>query len=489
MLQVVFDDTLVMPTPIRAAFGIDSFGSLVFRRRSWLEAMRALTHEAGWPPMIHLRNQTDVTALLERVRKVDDDVLYLICPSHLFPACGHESLETFLRQIEYSPTALYMFLQDERGRRGWALMRASLFRQFLAKQQDGDVDAFFEQHGETFVHVPDRLHLIDLSDEPILHEFLSGQFEARHFNALEREQYTVVKRSNDLDKLKREFEFYHLIPPIMQTYLIQPFDFQNDGKTASYRMERIGIPDMALQWVHGAFQEHEFKRFLAHIFHFIGVRPLRSVRKSESDAIRQTIYVEKVRTRITALKTLPAYAQLAPLLDRACYGIDALVDRYLEMYDRTRKSSSLGTLAIGHGDLCFSNIFYSKTNQYLKMIDPRGAVGENDLYTDPYYDLAKLSHSIQGAYDFVNHGKFGITITDDLRPQLTIEDKPSLWAAKLFRQQIEDNGFDPDLTRLYEASLFISMLPLHIDRPLKVLAFAIKASEILDTLSQKQVSP
>jgi hypothetical protein len=118
MVQIVFDDTALVPAQIRSEFGVDRFGDLVFRRRSWLETMNALAQEAGWPSMIHLRNKADISALLERVRRMDDEILYLICPSHLFPACGLDSLETFLHQVQFSPTALYMFLQDERGRRG-----------------------------------------------------------------------------------------------------------------------------------------------------------------------------------------------------------------------------------------------------------------------------------------------------------------------------------------------------------------------------------
>jgi hypothetical protein len=319
-----------------------------------------------------------------------------------------------------------------------------------------------------------------------LQEFLSGQFDARHFNAVERDNYTVIKRSTDRTKLKREFDFYHLIPPIMQTYLIQPFDFEDDGNVASYRMERIGIPNMALQWVHGGLQAHEFKRFLAHIFHFFSVRSQRPVKKSEAAAIGKALYVEKVRSRIATLKGLPEYAQLAPLLDRACGGIDELVSRYLDLYDRMQRRSMVDVLVIGHGDPCFSNIFYSKTNQYLKLIDPRGAANETELYTDPYYDIAKLSHSVQGAYDFINHGKFDMAINDALQPFVLIDGQQPSWVVESFRDQLEKSGFDPELTRLYEASLFISMLPLHIDRPLKVLAFAATASAILDGLSKSR---
>jgi hypothetical protein len=75
-----------------------------------------------------------------------------------------------------------------------------------------------------------------------------------------------------------------------------------------------------------------------------------------------------------------------------------------------------------------------------------------------------------------------------LRARLKI-DSPSLgWPADMFQRQLEKSGFDPGLIRLYEASLFISMLPLHIDRPRKVLAFAINADDILASLSIKDAT-
>ena len=103
--------------------------------------------------------------------------------------------------------------------------------------------------------------------------------------------------------------------------------------------------------------------------------------------------------------------------------------------------------------------FYSKASQYLKLIDPRGAKSEAELFTHPLYDVAKISHSVQGGYDFINNGKFDITVDRGLYARLKI-DSPSLgWAADMFQRQLEKSGFDSRLTRLYEASLFISMLP------------------------------
>jgi hypothetical protein len=482
-LQVVIDDTLAVPETIRALVGVDRFGSLVFRRRTRNESMRAMAAAAGWPAVVYLSDQTDVAGLIDRLRNEDDDRLYLLCPSHVIPAVADDSVVTFLRQVQYAPACLYMPLDASRHRRGWSLMRASLLRKFLTKQQEGDVAGFFEENRDALIEVSDRLRLIDVSDERTLHDFLSGQFDARHFNAVEREEFTVIKRSTDRAKLRREYDYYRLLPPRMQMFLVQPFDFEDDGKTASYRMERISMPDMSLQWLHGAFQADEFERFLQHIFHFIAVRPERSVDRAAAAAARDALYVDKVAARIAALKALPAYKRLAPLLDNACGGIDALFGRYMDLYNGLRRQFPSGKLVVGHGDPCFSNILYSKTNQFLKLIDPLGASSEDELYTDPYYDIAKLSHSVLGNYDFINHGKFDIKVDEALGLRIEVEDPPPPWTAPMFLDKLEKFGFDPTLTRLFEVSLFISMLPLHIDRPRNALGFALNAAGILDTLT------
>ena len=65
MLQVVFDDTLPVPEAVRALVGVDRFGHVVFRRRTRTETMQALVATAGWPPVIHLNDESDVAALID----------------------------------------------------------------------------------------------------------------------------------------------------------------------------------------------------------------------------------------------------------------------------------------------------------------------------------------------------------------------------------------------------------------------------------------
>jgi hypothetical protein len=116
----------------------------------------------------------------------------------------------------------------------------------------------------------------------------------------------------------------------------------------------------------------------------------------------------------------------------------------------------------------------------MKLIDPRGADTAVDLFTDLYYDLAKLSHSVLGNYDYINNGLFSVSVGSALDLELESETGDRSIEQELFRAKLTDCGFDERLTRLYEASLFLSMMPLHSDYPRKVVAFALTASRILD---------
>jgi len=122
-----------------------------------------------------------------------------------------------------------------------------MFQSYIQKRAEEDIAAFIHQHESEFLMVNERLSLIDLNDEAALLKFLSGGFDARFFNSITHDEYTVTKISTDREKLAREFQFYSLLPPALQMFFVQPFDFKEDGERASSRMERLGVPDMALQ--------------------------------------------------------------------------------------------------------------------------------------------------------------------------------------------------------------------------------------------------
>ncbi len=116
-------------------------------------------------------------------------------------------------------------------------------------------------------------------------------------------------------------------------------------------------------------------------------------------------------------------------------------------------------------------------------MDPKGALTEEELWTNPYYDVAKLSHSVCGRYDFFNNALFDIKLGEDFTYQLEIPFDNARYK-EILREKCEANGFDWWSVRVYEASLFLSMLPLHIDNPQKVFGLLLNAKNILKEIEE-----
>ena len=78
---------------------------------------------------------------------------------------------------------------------------------------------------------------------------------------------------------------------------------------------------------------------------------------------------------------------------------------------------------------------------------------------------------------------FEIRIREDFRCELEIGFDNTQYI-KIFRDRLEENGYDYLRVRLYEASLFLSMLPLHMDYPHKVFGFILNVCRILKEIEE-----
>ena len=243
------------------------------------------------------------------------------------------------------------------------------------------------------------------------------------------------------------------------------------------------MTDIAIRFVHGAVDEEELKDILDKLFYFIRLRAVKEVNANEGRKIADELYIDKLKARMEELKKYEQYAQFDSMINMGTTykSIEDVVAKYEALYQKLAGANAreYDRLAVGHGDLCFSNILYSREAEVLKLIDPKGALKEEDLYTDPYYDLAKLSHSICGCYDFFNSGLYEISIKRDLKLELTVDADNEAYK-EIFKQYLKQNGYQYELVRLYEASLFLSMLPYHMDQPGKVFGFLLNAINILD---------
>ena len=316
--------------------------------------------------------------------------------------------------------------------------------------------------------------------------YISGGFDSRYFNSLKGDNYTVTKKSADIKKMKMEYSYYYLIPEKMRNWMVMPFDYKEEENYAQYTMERLPMTDLAIRWTHQAINQDEFINILDKTFYFINLREKKVVSKEEYKSCADKLYLSKVDERIEKLKQSKEYDKLNNFIKSGtCFnGIDDIVKLYKEKYEKITSKiykQKEYISVIGHGDVFFANMLYSKEINLLRLIDPKGALNENDLWTDPYYDVAKLSHSICGNYDFFNTGLYDILIDNSMNLQLNIHFNNKKYV-EIFKKFLKENGFDYEIVRLYEASLFLSMLPLHIDNLHKVLGFVLNAVKILEEL-------
>ncbi len=327
--------------------------------------------------------------------------------------------------------------------------------------------------------------LVDIGIVSNFIQCITGNFDSRYFNSLSGNEYTLVKSSSNKKKIRAEYDFYHLLPDDMKYWFVMPFDYREDDDSASYTMERLHMTDLAIKWVHGSMDRAEFEVLMDKYFYFFKSRHSRSCSEEEYRENADALYIGKVNSRIADLKELPAFRNIETLLSATPdTDLDSLVDKYFKLKDRIESRVRYESrLVIGHGDPCFANALYNKSTRTLKFIDPKGASREEDLWVNPYYDVAKLSHSVCGKYDFFNNGLFDIRIAEDFSYDLEIPFDNSEYIG-IFREKAEENGFDYLSVRLYEASLFLSMLPLHIDNPHKVFGFILNAKKILEEIEK-----
>ena len=142
-------------------------------------------------------------------------------------------------------------------------------------------------------------------------------------------------------------------------------------------------------------------------------------------------------------------------------------------------------IAISHGDFCFSNILYDSRVGCIKCIDPRGVLpnGEMSIYGDKRYDLAKLYHSVIGLYDFIIAGQFTIESSTEINFPVLNEIDPNL--SDYFRHSILDKTeYKESEILAITIQLFISMLPLHSDRPERQEAFIANAIRLYKLLME-----
>jgi hypothetical protein len=480
--MVVYDDTNAVPDSIRGIIGANCFGDIVHRRQRTADTVSAIVQSLPGCQFDRIIDAAQRTEYVKRLRKLPERTMIFRMPSSTV-ALSADGLRALLAKLPYALGSV--FYGDPAQCDVPVLLRRDEMITVLDAHDPEERRRLLVALESRAIKVPVAGDLLDIADLARFLSFMSGATETRHFNQMKVESGIFRKYSRDRDKMKGEYRFFHVADEAMKRFLLPTFDYREDEDGASYAMEHMSLPDAAMQICHRTFDEAGFARLLDNFFAFIAVRGQAPVGIDAVRAAAQGEIVDKLDARIARLMATPTGIKLNALLiaDDPAGGILDLAARCRTALQRAFARSRLDHLAFGHGDPCLSNILFNTELNLFRLIDPRGAQTREAGFMHPAYDLAKFSHSVVGGYDFVNSGLAECSIDGNLQLSLRLADGgPPAWMRHAFFDRLETQGWDVGLIRAIEASLFLSMLPLHLDMAGKLPAFALIARNILNEL-------
>ena len=296
----------------------------------------------------------------------------------------------------------------------------------------------------------------------------------RNFNVLKITDGIVWKSGENRDKIRAEWTWYKNIPPCLKRYTPQLINIGDKEDEVFYELEYLPYLPLNELFVHCKKSDSFWKNILTLIKKFMDVsRAFLSEERRSSDIYNKILsdsrylYVNKTYERINIYKneTNINLDGVNVYTGTVLPSINQIVDECIENVIRQPTFP-----CIMHGDLCFSNILYDSRLNIIKLIDPRGLIANQSItiYGDQKYDLAKLCHSFIGLYDFIIADSFEIIESEDIGIELLFGCKNQINnLQKIFLDTEIIDGFDNVDSIPLVILLFLSMLPLHADKPLR----------------------
>jgi len=318
--------------------------------------------------------------------------------------------------------------------------------------------------------------------------FYSSRCEVRTqraFNHLHIDFRTVTKSSSDEAKMIQEASWFDSIPSSLRSFIPAYLGPRTLDGFDGYAVEYLPTPSLHEMFVFGDLDPKVWRSIMGSCFSFINTcREFKG--GGDHDDIIGNLVQKKTYSR------LDLFAHQNDFDDRRSLSYNGSSKPSLrDIADITStviEPSSSDTIGIMHGDFCFTNIFFDHRRQQIRCIDPRGAVisGAPSIYGDVRYDLAKLNHSASGFYDLILAGHYECSEQGgDYRIDFPAD-------GRIDRVMSASDGFsvagrtldDVQITAI-TIHLFLSMLPLHRDRPDRQQAFVANVLRLFTALEQK----
>jgi hypothetical protein len=306
------------------------------------------------------------------------------------------------------------------------------------------------------------------------------EYKTRYFNKIEyvEDKHLLIKSSTNINKIISEYKYYYNLPHHIQRYFVQPFNLETRSESASYCVEKFFMKDLAFQFVYNTITNISFKNLFDRISIFQEESPKKILSQPIIDKNFEKEILYKCFNRIDILMKDERWlsSKYKFLIEEVNINLYNLIDRLKKAYDKYSLNRKTFNKILSHGDLCFSNILWSNDMNIIKFIDPKGF---EDMYLDEYYDIAKLSHSLLGNYDQIVYENYYLDLKNI---NIDFYQDQNKYFINIFKNYLQKKDIDYNLLRVYEASIFVSMLPNHIEDDKRIAAFIINCNNILNEL-------
>lgn len=314
----------------------------------------------------------------------------------------------------------------------------------------------------------------------------------RSFNELKIINKKVYKSSENSLKIKAEAKWFESIPPQLRVYTPQ---LLNHGELLSnyfYELEYLFCAPLNEVYVYGRHNVIFWDRIFSHIKQWFNDSrsSFHENFKLHNNSIIEKDFIglidKKTKHRIYSylLDRNISQDKLTCLNGKELPGLNVIIDQCISL------TSMLPSMpGIMHGDLCFSNILMDSRADSIKLLDPRGVNNDGaiSIVGDLKYDLAKLAHSVVGMYDYIIAGAYYINKKGDLNYDFYINTDDNL--NKIQNHFINYDFLNDISTRSILplcVLLFLSMLPLHSDKPERQDAMLANALRIYSLILEEQ---
>jgi hypothetical protein len=370
----------------------------------------------------------------------------------------------------------------------FGISNVALFLNVLDRSPSWDWLAALSSYGnDARVSLLEVSQWMDFSFDASYYESRRKVNAAREFNELWSEDEFLVKKSKDKFKMRCESSWFSSLPSELSIYAPVVGGFTEDDESASYRIEYLSLPSLAHIFVFGRLKGFAWRNIFNSADRLLTQLSLHSSSSDEID--REALFDTLIRQK--TIDRLAAYCSKSGVDLDTKFHLNGVVYKsprdFLHTLLQNIGPTAKNDVGIVHGDFCASNILYNFSAHRLKVIDPRGysLAGVVSNYGDRRYEVAKLSHSIIGLYDFIIGGRFRLEHTvsgTDARYSFQIYGHEEVKETQEVFKLHSFGGYSPIGPEINEimATLFLSMLPLHSDDPRRQLALLCNAYRVID---------